>query len=140
MDEVGVNPDQSTIEPEQQEPLSYTEILQQACPIYMNYGMTYEQFWYDDVNKAPAYAAAHKLRMKSELENDNFKMWLQGVYVDAACQNLAQTILNSFSKHPKNKLKSVYPQEPIKLEKEQSKPLTVEEEVAKLDAFFASWK
>ena len=39
-------------------------------------GMTYEQFWYGSPRIAKTFREAHKIRN----EQDNQKMWLQGLY------------------------------------------------------------
>lgn len=60
----------------------YSELFEQLCPYYMSIGMTYEQFWYDDVRLAEYYRKADDLRLKRK----NQELWLQGMYVyEALC-------------------------------------------------------
>ena len=75
---------------------SYTEYFNQLCPFYLNAGMTYEQFWDGDSSMVRAFRKAHDMR----LEEDNFKMWLQGKYFyDALC--CVAPIFRAFSKAKK---------------------------------------
>ena len=61
---------------------SYTDIFNQCLPFYLYIGMTYDQFWHDDVEIVKYYREAHKLRQQHE----NSMAWWQGRYVyDAIC-------------------------------------------------------
>ena len=55
-------------------PLSLVEVFEKACPVYISYGMTYEQFWDGDVSAHKAYREAEKLRIRKR----NQERWLQG--------------------------------------------------------------
>ena len=57
----------------------------------MAYGMTYEQFWYEDPWMVRAYAQSFLLKRK--LENEN--MWIQGAYFANA---LSAVLASSFGK------------------------------------------
>ena len=58
------------------------------CPIYMSYGMTYEQYW-DGDNEAPKmFRKAYELKRK----NENFNLWLQGAYVYEAILACSPTL------------------------------------------------
>ena len=57
--------------------MTYTEIFTELCPMYMVYGMTYDQYWYGDPWMVRAYAQAFLLKRK--LENE--QAWIQGAYV-----------------------------------------------------------
>jgi hypothetical protein len=72
------------------------QIFDKWCPIYMSYGMTYDEYWYDDCYKAYYYAKAYKEKLKSQ---DEF-MWEQGMYVYEAILQCAP-ILHPFSKSSK---------------------------------------
>lgn len=72
---------------------SYTKVFDDLCPYYLNAGMTYEQYWDGDPSMVRAYRKAYELR----LEEENFKLWLQGKYIyDALC--FVSPILRAFSK------------------------------------------
>lgn len=51
--------------------------LREACPLYIQYGMTYEQFWRGETGIHTAYRKAYEREMK--LRNE--MLWLQGRYV-----------------------------------------------------------
>lgn len=75
---------------------SYTESFERLCPYYISIGMTYDQFWNQDSTMVIAYRRAHEMK----LEEDNFRMWLQGRYVyDALC--CVAPIFRAFSKAKK---------------------------------------
>ena len=59
-------------------------------------GMTYDQFYNDDVDLFVRYHNAEKLRQKKR----NNEMWLQGAYIYNAIGSLAP-ILNGMVKNPK---------------------------------------
>ena len=63
-------------------PSSLLEVFAMACPVYLSYGMTYEQFWDGDVSAHKAYREAFKIRMR---ERNTF-MHLQAAYFyEAMC-------------------------------------------------------
>lgn len=80
-DEFG-NP--STTEPVVRQKVLFTELLERQCPIYMAMGMTYDEYWNDDVEKAVYYRRAFKLKKKQK----NHWLWLQGAYVYRILQNI----------------------------------------------------
>ena len=89
-------------------PLSYTKIFNEQFPYYLSIGMTYDEFWRDDVCLAKAYREADKLR----LDRVNTELWLQGMYFyEAICD--ASPIFNPFAK--RNTRPRPYPSEPYAL-------------------------
>ena len=61
---------------------SYGEIFEQLCPYYMSIGMSYDEFWNQDVCMVKAYRKAYELREKRR----NQELWLQGCYIyEALC-------------------------------------------------------
>ena len=72
---------------------SFTEIFEKACPYYMAFGMSYEQFWDGDVEMAKAYYKAYQLKQ----DHENEMAWLQGMYVYVAIGALAPS-LKAFAK------------------------------------------
>lgn len=75
------------------ESISLSEMFEDCCPIYMGYGMSYDEFWYDDVWKAKFYREAYAIQIKREDEG----RWMQGVYIyEALCD--VSPILHAFSK------------------------------------------
>ena len=69
----------------------------------MSLGMTYDEFWNQNVDMARAYRKADELRRKRENET----LWVQGLYVRDA---LICTVGNMFS--GKGATKHEYPKEP----------------------------
>ena len=75
------------------ESTSLKETFEKMCPIYMSYGMTYEEFWNDDFFKCKYYREYHKFKVKQKDE----EMWIQGMYIyEALCD--VSPILHAFSK------------------------------------------
>lgn len=73
--------------------ISLTKTFEELCPIYMSYGMSYDEFWYDDAYKTKFYLDSHKLKVKQKDE----EMWIQGMYIyEALCE--VSPILHAFSK------------------------------------------
>lgn len=63
-------------------PLSLMAAFERACPTYMLWGMTYEQYWDGDVSAHKMFKRAAKLRRKQTNED----AWLQGAYIyEALC-------------------------------------------------------
>ena len=76
----------------------------------MSIGMTYDEFWNQDVAMVRAYRKAHELKRRQQ----NEALWMQGLYVRDA---LLATVGNMFA--DKSYKKNEYPAEPY--------PVTVEQ-------------
>lgn len=75
------------------ESISLTKIFEELCPIYMSYGMSYNEYWHGDAYRAKFYREAHELNVKHRDE----EFWMQGMYIyDAICR--VAPILHAFSK------------------------------------------
>ena len=81
----------------------FTETFEKMAPKYMAMGMSYDEFWNDDIRKARDYLEAFKIRKKQE----NEKLWLQGMYIYKALENIyplfngwANTPPKPYLKHP----------------------------------------
>lgn len=75
------------------EDTSLTKLFEKQCPVYMSYGMSYDEFWYGDMYRAKYYREYHKIKVKQKDE----ELWLQGMYVyEALCK--VSPILHAFSK------------------------------------------
>lgn len=75
------------------ESVSYTEAFKKACPIFMFYGLTYDEFWHDDPFKAKFQLEKYRLDLKHKDE----LMWEQGMYIYEAILQCSP-ILHPFSK------------------------------------------
>ena len=72
---------------------SLTVLFERACPIYMSYGMSYDEFWYGGADIVKMYREANKLKLKQQDENN----WMIGMYVYEAILDCSP-ILHPFSK------------------------------------------
>lgn len=62
----------------------------------LSIGMTYNQFWYEDIDLLRVYHNAEQIRIRKR----NQEMWIQGMYIYQAIGSLAP-ILNGFVKDHK---------------------------------------
>ena len=75
------------------EDTSLTYFFEKLCPMYMSYGMTYDEFWYKSPYRAKFYLEAYKRKVKQQDEY----MWVQGMYIyEALCK--VSPVLHAFSK------------------------------------------
>ena len=62
--------------------LTYAEQFEELCPYYLAMGRTYNEYWNGDCEMVKAFRKAKRLRN----EEENYRLWLQGVYVyEALC-------------------------------------------------------
>ena len=72
---------------------SLTALFEKQCPIYMAFGMTYDEFWYDDAYRTKFYRYAYKLKVRQKDE----ELWQQGMYIyEALCE--VSPVLHAFCK------------------------------------------
>lgn len=99
---------------------SLTELFEKNCPIYMSYGMTYNEFWYGSAYRVKFYRESYKLKLQQQDENN----WMQGMYVyEALCK--VSPILHAFSKKGTKPLP--YADKPFLLDKIVPREKTQEE-------------
>lgn len=78
---------------EQVEDTSLTKLFEEKCPIFMSYGMSYDEYWYGEPYRAMFYLQAYKIKVRQKDE----QMWMQGMYIyEALCD--VSPILHAFSK------------------------------------------
>ena len=75
------------------ESTSLTKTFEEVCPIYMSYGMSYNDFWFGPAYMVQFYRDANKLRLRQQDENN----WMIGMYVYEALIDCSP-ILHAFSK------------------------------------------
>lgn len=114
--------------------------FKKICPFFISIGMTYEQFWYGDLEIAKSYLEAYRMKEKREAEKMQWMMWNQGVYVyEALCD--VSPILHAFSKKGTKPLP--YPSKPYGLDKEEKKEgptkQEIENERLRAQIFFKNW-
>ena len=107
---------------------SFSDLFDEACPLYMAMGMTYAEFWYDDPKIAVAYRKADAIRRKRR----NEELWLEGVYTAEA---LSATVGNMFSKGAKHP----YPSEPFPITAAEQEERREREEKAKIERIKAKF-
>ena len=119
------------------ESISLTQIFEELCPIYMSYGMSYDEFWHGDAYRAKFYREAYNIQIQHKDE----EFWIQGMYIyDALCK--VSPILHAFSKSGTKPLP--YPDKPYMStikgqisEEEKQKKIENERLVAQLH--FEQW-
>ena len=116
---------------------SLTEIFEEQCPIYMGYGMSFDEFWYDTPYKTKFYREAYRIQMKRKDE----EFWMQGMYIyEALCD--VSPILHAFSKSgtkplPYRDKPFMYDAEKEMTEEEKEKIVENERLIAKIH--FEQW-
>ena len=58
----------------------FGKYLDQICPYYMSWGMTWDEFWYESIDRLQAYWQANQF----SIERRNQELWLQGLYSRSA--------------------------------------------------------
>lgn len=75
------------------ESTSLTKLFEKLCPVFMSYGMSYDEYWHGDAYIVKFYKEAYRLKLQSQDENN----WMQGMYVYEAILDCSP-ILHAFSK------------------------------------------
>lgn len=116
--------------------------FEKVCPFFMSIGMTYEQFWYEDVSLTKYYLKAFKLKERREAIKSKWTIWEQGLYIyEALCD--VSPIIRAFSKatKPLQYLEKPYGLDELAEEKEREKTKEEKEKVELMRAqiFFKNW-
>lgn len=113
---------------------SLTEVFEKECPYFMAIGMSYNEFWYDDCWLAQYYLKAHKIKK----EQENEKLWLQGVYIyEALC--CVAPVLHAFSKKGTKPLNYSRKPYPLYEQTEEEKEQEAQKDREKAKQFFENW-
>ena len=110
-----------------------TEVFDQLFPMYIVYGMSWEQYWLGDPWIAQAYREAHILRRKMR----NEELWLMGLYAQSA---VGSVVASAFGKHKVNyvdKPFNIFPK--TQIEKEEEKRNTKLKLIEELNAWKRAW-
>ena len=116
---------------------SLTDLFEKQCPIYMSFGMTYDEFWYGEPYRTKFYRESYKLKVKQKDE----ELWIQGMYIyEALCK--VSPILHAFSKKgtkplPKTEHTYTYDAPEYKTEEEKQKEIENQRLLARLH--FETW-
>lgn len=91
-----------------------TRLFEKLCPIYMSYGMSYDEYWNEDSYRCKFYREAYELKQK---RYDEF-MWMGGMYIyDTLCR--VYPIYHDFAKSGTKPLP--YVERPYSLSEEYKK-------------------
>ena len=66
--------------------------LDTICPYYLMYGMSWDEFWNESLERLTAYWQAHQFAIESR----NQELWLQGLYI----RDAVACCLNKRAKYP----------------------------------------
>lgn len=89
---------------------TWGQIFEELAPYYLLIGMSADEYWNGYPRLAREYREAHK----KQLEEWNYKAWIQGRYIADA---ISATIGNAFI--PKERKPMQYPKEPYALTEEE---------------------
>ena len=110
-----------------------SELFDKYCPVYMAYGMTYDEYWHGDPRMVEAFREAHLLRLKEQ----NMMAYYSGVYTYRAFETV---LANAFSKPgtPPHK----YLEKPLDIfpKTKEEQEAEEEQELQRLVASLNSWK
>lgn len=94
-------------------------LFDQLCPVYMSYGMSYDEYWNGDAEMVKPYREAFMLKQRRE----NTKAWIQGLYIYEAILDCTPPLI------PFSKAKPLpYPTKPFPLTELERKELEEEKE------------
>lgn len=85
---------------------TWGQIFEELAPYYLSIGMSADEYW----NGYPRLAREYRKAHKKQLEEWNYKAWIQGRYIADA---ISATIGNAFI--PKGRKPMQYPKEPYAL-------------------------
>lgn len=121
-----------------------TEVFEKLCPYYMAIGMTYDQYWRDDVTMPIMFRKAYKIKQ----EETKWNNWEEGVYTyEALCK--VSPVLHAFAKSGTKPLP--FSSEPYGIkelreerekenkEKERKEEIKKENERLRAQIFFNNW-
>ena len=134
----------SLIELDKAEHIFLYKKFEEVCPYFIAMGMTYEQFWKEDVTMTKAYLKAYKMRQDIK----EWNIWKQGMYIyEALCD--VSPVLHAFSKKgtkplPYSKTPYGYEEYKKKIKQKEEKnkepnKQEVENERLKAQIFFSNW-
>lgn len=87
--------------------------MEEQCPIYMAMGMSYDEYWNGELERAKFYRKAFELKKKQ----DNEKLWMQGAYI----YNVLQDIYPLFNAWAEGAEVQPYMEFPLPLDEEERK-------------------
>lgn len=112
---------------------TYTEIFKEVLPFYLSIGMSFDEFYLQDVELAKFYRQAYEIKE----DRHNAHIWLQGMYIYDA---ISTSLYNVFCRKSGQQAAS-YPSKQYPLtdkQKDEDQELTVEEAQAKAKVWMSS--
>ena len=79
---------------------NFSKFIDIICPYFLMYGMTWDEFWNESIERLPVYWQMYQFNR----ERRNEELWMQGIYIQAA----VATVLDH-----KHRVK--YPEKPHRL-------------------------
>ena len=118
-----------------------TEVFEKMCPYYMAIGMTYDQYWRDDVTMPIMFRKTYKIKQ----EEIKWQIWEEGVYTyEALCK--VSPVLHAFAKNGTKPLpfsSEPYGIQKIREEREEKEKIKedkkVDNERMRAQIFFNNW-
>ena len=98
---------------------SFSKAFEEHLPFFLMCGMTYEQYYYGDVELCRYYRKADEMRRKRK----NEELWLQGMYIYEAIIDVAPALRPMGAAQP-----TPYSKEPYPLTEEERKEREIRDE------------
>lgn len=110
-------------------PFSFIETkMDENCALYMNLGMSYEEYWNGPLDMVNAYA----LSAQKQRERDNYLSWLQGRYIYDALLCASPIFGFSKRKKPYDYLEEPYQMRTVEDEREEMRKNTQTEHASNI--------
>lgn len=90
--------------------------MEDLFPLALMYGMTTQEFWYEDPSLMWSYHIFYEKKQQAEFETSNVKAWLNGLY---GFEALSKSLHNAFRQKGKKALN--YSELPIDFNKKEVK-------------------
>lgn len=103
---------------------SFSRAFEEHLPYFLMCGMTYEQFYYGDVELCRYYRKADEMRRKRK----NEELWLQGLYIYEAINDVAPALRAMGAENAKS-----YSSEPYPLTEQEQEERRKRDEKAKFE-------
>jgi hypothetical protein len=58
----------------------FSKFLDTMCPYFLHYGMTWNEYWFDSLDRLAAFWQKHQF----DVEARNQELWMQGIYIQEA--------------------------------------------------------
>ena len=117
--------------------ITYTELFEQNLPFYLSIGMSYEDYWENDVFIARFYRRAYDIKK----ERKNEELWLQGLYVYQAILAIAPALKAMSNASPEKYMEEPLPLTETEFKKREKRraKLKQEEMIDKAERFASAW-